>query len=270
MPSQFPWRLSEATLKQVRQHRYQAAILPFGAIEPHNLHLPYGTDNIEVTEVCEAACAYAWKRGGRVALLPTIPFGADQNLMDFPWTISVDQEQLDGIVLSVAKSLERHGVEKLVIVNGHGGNNFIGGVRTIYRKSSVFISVLNWYSAALAEGGKEIFEFHGGHADEMETSMIQALAPHLVDLPCADDGAVRPSRFEGAEKGWLWYPRPWEKLTTNTGCGYPQKATAQKGHQFMAIAEERIGKFLLELALAKRDAAFPFIKTKTSPKRRST
>jgi creatinine amidohydrolase len=266
MPSKHPWRLAEATLKQVRQHKYQAAILPFGATEPHNLHLPYATDNIEVTEVCDRACGYAWKRGGRVALLPTIPYGADQNMMEFPWTISVDQEQLDGIILSVAQSLEHHGVEKLVVVNGHGGNNFIGGVRSIYRKTKVFISVLNWYSAAAAEGGKDMFEYGGDHADEMETSMIQAIAPELVDMPSADDGAVRVSRFDGALKGWVWYPRPWEKLTTSSGCGYPKAASAAKGRKFMALAEKRMGEFFVQLANAKRDQFFPFTSAKPKAK----
>jgi creatinine amidohydrolase len=258
MPVKQPWRLGDMNLGDVRKNKYQVAVLPFGATEPHNLHLPYATDNIEVTEVCERACARAWDKGGKVALLPTIPFGADQNMLSFPLAINLDQEQLDGIVASVAKSLERHGVPKLVVVNGHGGNNFQGGVRTLYARSSVFVCVLNWYSAAAAEGGKSIFEHPGDHADEMETSMIQALAPHLVDMSKADDGAVRPSRFDGANKGWVWYPRPWEKLTTNSGVGYPKKASAQKGRKFLKLAEERLGDFFYELSRAPRDKTFPF------------
>lgn len=259
MPVKQPWRLAEATLKDVRKHKYQAAVLPFGATEPHNLHLPYATDNIEVEAVCDRACAFAWKKGGRVALLPTIPYGADQNLMEFPMTISVDQSQLDGIVESVAKSLEHHGVMKLVVVNGHGGNHFQPGIRALYARSKVFVCMINWYSAAASAGGNEVFEYHNGdHADEMETSMIQALTPHLVDMKAADDGALRPSRFEGANNRWVWYPRPWEKLTTNSGAGYPKKATPDKGRRFLKIAEERMGKFFLELAKSPRDKYFPF------------
>jgi creatinine amidohydrolase len=259
MPTKQPWRLAEVTLKDVRKFNYQAAVLPFGATEPHNLHLPYATDNIEVSEVCDRACGFAWKKGGRVALLPTVPYGCDQNMLSFPMTISVNQEQLDGIIESVAKSLERHGVTKLVVVNGHGGNNFQGGIRTIYQRvPSVFICVVNWYQAAAADGGKAIFEHPGDHADEMETSMIQAITPHLVDMSAADDGAVLPSRFEGANKGWIWYPRPWERLTTNSGVGYPKKASPEKGRKFLKLAEERMGQFFVELAKSPRDKHFPF------------
>ena len=258
MPTQHPWRLSEVTLKNVRSFNYDVAVLPFGATEPHNLHLPYGTDNIEVTEVCDRACAHAWKKGAKVALLPTVPFGCDQNMMTFPMTISVDQSQLDGIVESVAKSLEKHGVKKLVVVNGHGGNQFSPGIRTLYARTSVFVCLISWYQAAAADGGKAIFENHDGdHADEMETSMMLALTPDLVNMADADNGATRPSRFEGGRKGWIWYPRPWEKLTTNSGAGNPHKGTAEKGQKFLKLAEERMGEFFTQLAREPLDATFP-------------
>jgi creatinine amidohydrolase len=269
MPSKYPWRLSEATLKDVRKHKYNVAVLPFGATEPHNLHLPYATDNIEVSEVCERACAYAWKKGARVALLPTMPYGCDQNMLGFPMAMSVDQELLNSLIESIAKSLECHGVEKLVVVNGHGGNQFQSGLRTLYARTSIFITLVNWYEAASADGGGNVFEHKGQHADEMETSMIQALAPHLVDLPSADDGATLESRFEAGRKGWAWYARPWEKLTTNSGVGYPHKATAEKGFKYLALAEERMGEFFYELAKTPRDKYFPF-KSPTQQKKKKS
>jgi len=267
MPTKHPWRLIEMTLKMVRKAKYEVAVLPFGATEPHNLHLPYGTDIYEVAEVCDRACKAAWNKGARVALLPTIPFGCDQNMMEFPMTINVDQEQLDGIVLSVANSLHKHGVNKLVVVNGHGGNNFQGGVRTIRGKSPVFVSVVNWYQAASAHDGKLVFEYYGEHADEMETSMIQAIAPELVDMDSADDGGVRPSLFQGARDGWVWYPRQWERLTTNSGHGYPHAASAEKGEKYMKQAEERMAQFFVELARARQDKFFPFQNAVAKPRK---
>ena len=257
MPMKKPWRLGEITLSEVRKTRFEAAVLPFGANEPHNLHLPYGTDNYEVVEICDRACEWAWKKGARIALLPHIPFGADQNMMRFPMTVSLDQEQLDGIVASVAHSLEQHGVMKLLIVNGHGGNNFQPGLRTLYGRSKVFCCLLNWWSAT-SDRDKTIFEHVGDHADEREPSLVQAIAPHLVNMEWADDGAVYPSRFEAARNGWVWYPRPWERLTKNSGNGDPRKASAKKGRLYLKLLEERVGNFLLELAREKMDATFPF------------
>jgi creatinine amidohydrolase len=260
MAEKQPWRLGDVTLRDVRKHKYQVAVLPFGATEPHNLHLPYATDTLEVTEVCERACAHAWKKGAKVALLPTIPFGAEQNMLSFPFAISLDQEQLDGIVASVAKSLEGHGVSKLVVVNGHGGNQFQPGLRTLYgRNKSMFCCLINWYEAVAADGGTDVLEHSGNHADEFETSLVMHIAPHLVEMRHADDGATRPSRFDGANKGWVWYPRPWEKLTTNSGVGYPKKATAEKGRKMIEHAEVLMGDFLHQLSQSPRDTFFPFV-----------
>src|SRR6266436_3445207 len=124
MPDKKPWRLSELTLLDVKKARFQAAVVSVGATEAHNYHLPYGTDNYEASEIADRACGWAWKRGARVALLPHIPFGADQNMLCYPMTISVDQELLNALVESIVRSLEHHGVMKLLIINGHGGNNF--------------------------------------------------------------------------------------------------------------------------------------------------
>ena len=261
MPTQHPWRLAEVTLKEVRKIKYQAAVLPFGATEPHNLHLPYATDNIECEAICDRACAVAWKKDARVALLPTVPFGADQNLLGFPMTISLDQCQLDGLVESVTKSLERHGVRKLVVVNGHGGNNFQPGIRTLYGKTKVFVCLINWYQMMADEAAK-IFVHADDHAGEMETGLVMALRPELVTKAWADNGATYPSRLEAAKKGWVWFPRPWHALTTNSGVGFPHLATGPKGQRYLAATGERMGQFLAELAKAPLDRYFPYDRSK--------
>lgn len=269
MPKKQPWRLAEVTLKEVRKANYKVAVLPFGATEPHNLHLPYATDNYEAAAICDRACAWAWKRGARVALLPGIPFGANQNLQKFPLAISLDQEQLDGIVASVAQSLENSGVHKLVVVNGHGGNNFQPGLRTLYGRSSVFCCLINWFQILTKAENAALFEHPGEHADEMETSLVQAIAPHTVEMKWADNGGTYPSRFEAVNAGWVWHPRAWERVTRNSGHGDPRKATAAKGRKMLGLLEQRIGKFLADLAAAKMDEAFPFDHSKpASPARR--
>ena len=252
-----PWRLAEVNLKFVRKANYQVAVLPIGATEPHNLHLPYATDNYEVETVCDRACAYAWKKGGKAVLLPTIPYGADQNMMEFPFAMNVDGEVLYSIIENITRSLEHHGVKKLVVVNGHGGNSFRSGVRTLYRKYKVFVCVVNWYDAVSQECSK-IFEHPGNHADEFETSLMMHLTPDLVNIKDADDGKIRPSKFDAGNEGWAWYPRPFDRLTTNSGIGYPKKATAAKGKKCLDLAEKKIGDFFVQLSKAKMDKKFPF------------
>jgi creatinine amidohydrolase len=252
-----PWQIAEITLKDARRTRYEVAVLPCGATEPHGLHLPYMTDTLQVAEMCDRACGWAWKKGAKVALLPAVPFGAVENMQAFPFAINLSQSMLDAIVASVAESLARHKIMKLVIVNGHGGNDFKPGIRALYARSPVFCCLVNWYEM-LGDEVKTIFERPADHAEEMETSLMQALAPELVDIASADAGRTRPSRFEAGRRKWVWYPRPFERLNPNCTSGDPRRATPEKGRRFLAAAEKRMGQFLVELAAAKRDKHFPF------------
>jgi creatinine amidohydrolase len=74
-----PWILAETNYAHVKSCEYQVAVLPMGATEPHNLHLPYGTDTFEAEAIGSRACEAAWKRGAKVVLLPTIPYGTETN-----------------------------------------------------------------------------------------------------------------------------------------------------------------------------------------------
>ena len=70
-----PYILAETTWKTVRDMRYDLAVLPWGATEAHNYHLPYGTDNVESEYIAAEAARLAWSAGARVAVLPVVPFG---------------------------------------------------------------------------------------------------------------------------------------------------------------------------------------------------
>src|SRR3712207_9333637 len=79
-----PWVLAEQSHAFVRGQKWEAAVLPFGATEPHNLHLPYGTDNYQVEAIGRRACEHAYRRGAGVLLLPTVPFGVNTNHLQVP------------------------------------------------------------------------------------------------------------------------------------------------------------------------------------------
>ncbi len=252
------WCLSEITLHHIRTVGVpEVVVLPIGACEPHGLHLPYGSDTYEAVAIAEQACARASERGARVLLLPAIPYGVDSNLLAFPMTIHVRQETLNQIVRDIVFSLERHGVYKLVLLNGHGGNDFVGGLRDLYGQTKVWVFLVNWWQVG-SDRAKEIFDEVGDHAGEMETSVCLAVIPHLVCLELAYKGKVRSFRMEALKRGWAWTTRPWERLTTNSGHGDPRKATAEKGKQYLDIVVERITDFLVALSHAPLDEWFPF------------
>ena len=89
--------------------------------------------------------------------------------------------------------------------------------------------------------------------------------PELVAFDQADAGAVRPSRFEAVNRGWVEMTRPWHLLTTNSGAGDPRAATAAKGEELTALVVERIGRFLCELAASPLDDDVSFLNEPARP-----
>lgn len=251
------WILEEVNLATVKEHAYEVAVLPIGSTEPHNLHLPYGQDTLHATEVARQACEHAHRAGAKVILLPTIPYGTDSNLMAFPLTCNVNPSTMNALVTDLVDSMAQHGILKFVIINGHGGNTFDPLLRELYGQTEAFVCLINWWTVGSDVHG-EIFENTGHHAEEMETSLALAYWPDLVDVDAADEGRVRPNRFEAIDKGWVKISRPWHLLTTNSGAGDPTRAAADKARRFVDVVVPRIGQFLLELSRAEMDEQFPY------------
>src|SRR5438034_10012387 len=103
--------LAEQTHAFVRGQRWQAAVLPFGATEPHNLHMPYGTDTFQVEELARRACAKAHSAGAGVILLPAIPYGVNTNHLQIPAGLarSVTPPTLLRPLAGLGDTLERRG-----------------------------------------------------------------------------------------------------------------------------------------------------------------
>jgi creatinine amidohydrolase len=251
--------LADQTHALTRSQRWQVAVLPFGATEPHNLHMPYGTDTFQVEEIGRRACALAADAGAKVVLLPAIPFGVNTNHLKIPGALacSVTPTTLLAVITDLADSLERQGVRKLVLLNGHGGNELKPLTRELHHRTGVFLCVCDWYRVAVDQY-RGLFEKPGEHADEVETSLGLAFFPDLMRPELADAGASRPTKFEAINRGWVSITRPWHLATTNTGLGDPRAATADKGRRLMDILTERIGRFLVELAAASMDEQFPY------------
>ncbi len=253
------WVLAEQTHAFVRSQKWQAAVLPFGATEPHNLHMPYGTDNFQVEALARRACRHAYEAGARVALLPAVPFGVNTNYFKVPGSLacSLRPTTLLRILTDIAESMERQGVRKLLLLNGHGGNELKPFLRELHHQSGVFLCLCDWYRMA-GDLSRTMFKEPGEHADEVETSLGLAFFPDLLRPELADAGAARPTRFEAINRGWVSITRPWHLATTNTGMGNPAAASAEKGQALMAALTERLGQFLVELAAAPLDENFPY------------
>jgi creatinine amidohydrolase len=253
------WVLAEQTHASIRAAKWEVAVLPFGATEPHNLHMPYGTDTFQVDLLGRKACQYAFERGAKVLLLPTIPFGVNTNHLQVPGavTLSVSPTTLLKLLTDLVDGLARQGIRKLLLLNGHGGNELKPLMRELHHVTPVFICLCDWYRLA-TDQYRGLFTEPGEHADEVETSFGLAYFPELVDVRKAGPGVARPSRFEAINKGWISITRPWHLLTADTGLGNPAAATAVKGERLVAILVERLGGFLVELARSTMDETFPY------------
>ncbi len=258
------WILAEVNYGTVKDNPYEVAVLPMGATEPHNLHLPYGTDIFESEIIGSGICEAAFKQGARVVMLPAVPYGTQTNQMKFPLSMNLNPSTLGQVIHDIVDSLAEHGIRKLVILNSHGGNDFKPVLRELHLKTPVHIFLCNWYGKASADVQAEIFEEPGDHAGEMETAFALAYFPDLVATDpqtgrmTADDGAINQTRFEAVNQGWVSITRPWHLLTKSSGVGNPHPATAEKGRRLMAALVERLSAFLVELAAAPVDERFPY------------
>lgn len=251
--------VKEARYSQFKKEIPKVVVQPFGATEPHNLHLPYGTDIYQVEHVADRAAVLANKKGGRVAVLPCIPFGVQTNQsQNFPLSINLNPTTLLKIVTDIAESLSFHSIRNLVLLNGHGGNDFYWIARELYNKFDIFMVTIHWADVP-GEYYQQLFTHDAGdHANEMETSCMLHLAPELVKMAAADAGKMRKFRFAALEEGWARTPRPWHIYTTNSGAGNPSESTAEKGKKYLDRSVRGLSQFLLELSKTKRDAQFPF------------
>jgi len=240
-----PYLLKETNWKSVKTTQYKVAILPWGATEAHNYHLPYGSDIYETEVIAENAAQIAWDNGAKIIVLPVIPFGVNTQQLDIKLTINMNPSTQVNILEDVIESLEKQGIEKLVILNGHGGNNFKQMIRELQKDTELFLSTVNWYDIVNLN---DFFDEDGDHANEMETSFMMHSYPDLVlPLEEAGEGRAKSFKIKAFKEKWAWTPREWTKVTEDTGIGNPKFATPEKGEKYVKFISEKIAQFFIEL-----------------------
>jgi len=243
-----PYILEQTNWKQVKTQKYEVAVLPWGATEPHNYHLPYGTDSLETAQIVAEAAEKAWEKGAKIMVLPTIPFGVQNpGQIDLPFCLHTKPSTQTVIFKDIVEALYNQGIRKLVLMNGHGGNDFKPMIREIQPQfPEMLISLVEWFKILNLS---EYFEEDGDHAGEMETSVIMHYFPHLVlPLDEAGTGKAKSSKLKGVLNKTAWIPRQWDKVSDDTGVGNPKKATAEKGKRYLDDVTSKIADFFVEMA----------------------
>ena len=147
-----PYVLAESNWKSVKDTPFEVAILPWGATEPHNYHLPYGTDNYETGAIAERAAEIAWKQGAKVVVLPTVPFGVNTGQLDLRLALNMNPSTQLALLTDIASAIAGQGVRKLLILNGHGGNDFRQMIRELQPRVKLFICTINWWTCVSGAG----------------------------------------------------------------------------------------------------------------------
>lgn len=242
-----PYLLAENNWKYIKESAFQVAVLPWGATEAHNYHLPYGTDIIEAEAIAAEAARIAWEKGCKIVVLPAIPFGVNTGQHDVALDMNMNPSTQLVVLRDVIQVLNRQGIHKLIILNSHGGNDFKPMIRELgLQFPAMFISSCDWFKSL---DQKLFFENKDDHAGEMETSLMLYLRPDLVlPLEEAGDGVARKFKFAAIREGWAWAERQWTKITHDTGVGDPRSATPEKGEKYFKAVTEKVGQFFLEVA----------------------
>ncbi|GGF24539.1 creatininase family protein [Echinicola rosea] len=239
--------LNQSNWKTVKEEKFTVALLPWGATEPHNYHLPYGTDTLQSEKIAEMAASKAQRNGVKCMVLPSIPLGVQNpGQIDYPFCIHTRPTTQLAILQDILGSLDRQKIHKLVIVNSHGGNEFKPIIRELQIQfKHCFIGVIDWFKVL---NNEDYFDEPGDHAGEMETSIMQFCYPELV-LPLEEAGEGKTTGFKlgGLKSKLVWTPRNWGKVSEDTGVGNPQKASSKKGERFLDVLTDRTMEFLTEL-----------------------
>ncbi|UPW02114.1 creatininase family protein [Halorussus gelatinilyticus] len=224
------------------------ALLPVGSTEQHGPHAPLGTDVLTAEAVAEAgAAAY----DGEVVVAPAIPVGVAEEHRQFTGTLWVSEDTFRSYVRETVASLAHHGWDRVVLVNGHGGN--VGALRevaaTIARHDAAYAVPFTWFEA-VGDHGDDM-----GHGGPLETAMLRHVAPDLV----------REERVEEAREGssdgwgeWVSYANlavDSAEFTENGVVGDPAAGPAERGEELLELAGEALVSLLA--AVESRDVSLP-------------
>lgn len=187
--------MSSLEVRDALRRGMDTAIVAIGSTEQHGPHLPLTTDSLLARVVAERIA----QKLANAVLAPVIRVGCSDHHMDFPGTLSLRAEVLQGIIEDYCSSLKRHGFKRIALLPLHGGN--FAPLAAIYdrlREEHADVHIVAFTDLAKLMG--MIFEVGrkhgvdpkeaGAHGGEAETSMVLAVRPDLVDMGRAVKGFV--------------------------------------------------------------------------------
>jgi len=226
-------------------------ILPVGSIEQHGPHLPLNTD-VVIVEGLASRIVARWGEALDLWLLPTVAVSLAREHEWAAGTLSLSVEGMTALMRDLGRTIARAlPTRNLLILNGHGGNRGILEALVRDLRADVGLNVCVYHPAALSNGKTEggASEIHGG---KNETSLMLALAPHLVrrERIASGGGVANPAVIEEriVDLSVTW---PWSsddaRLAVEGVIGDPREATAEFGERLIEAAVSAAGKIIKQL-----------------------
>ena len=226
------------------------AVLPVGSTEQHGPHAPLGTDVVTAQAVASAGVD---RYDGEPALAPVIPVGVAAEHRQFTGTLWVSEPTFRAYVRETIGSLASHGWDRVVVVNGHGGN--IDALRelcgTLIREETAYAVPFTWFDAV----DLAAFDTAMGHGGPAETSLVRHVRSELVAADRLDDAAADAAAGWGDWQSGTNLAYDSAEFTDNGVVGDPRASSAELGEQLLGAAADALAELLG--AVESRDVSRP-------------
>ncbi|HEU0116633.1 MAG TPA: creatininase family protein [Thermomicrobiales bacterium] len=230
-------------------------LLPVGAHEQHGPNIAVSTDTVAAEALCQAAAALV---GPRVAVAPAIPWGISWHHMRFPGTITLRPATLTALLADIIGSLHAHGVQRVLVVNGHGGNTaaIASALEQIKQETEMPLLAAIFGYALIAEQAKRVLPPDAvGHAGGDEAAVVMAVAPQRAKPDAFTTPELTGRQADTAallrQYGGL-LARRYDEVTRNGATGDATAATAEAGRQILDGAAQRLAEIV---AVVLREAS---------------
>lgn len=211
-------RINWQEFEELQRKGFDSVIIPVGTIEAHGV-IPLGTDNIIPETIAERIAPET-----KSLIAPTVSYGITKSLLAYPGSLTVSPDTFTKYITEIMMSFVRTGMNKIVVLNGHGGQNdeLKKAAFDIFEKTGVKIAVIHWWILCDSIVEKH-FGTSGGHAAVDETAAMFACAPETVHKDKYD-----PEMLYHVRPGTNVYPNPSTILVykENTGALDFDKAKA--------------------------------------------
>jgi len=258
--------LSEATWTDADAVDTDLALLPVGSTEQHGPHAPLGTDALTAEAIADAGAeAYTDDTGEEVVVAPAVPVGVAEEHRQFTGTLWVSEDTFRDYVRETVASLASHGWDRVVVVNGHGGNT--DALREVCgqvtRDTDAYAVAYTWFDVVKqsltgsqnSESSDDAIDpaVPFGHGGPVETSVVRHLRPELIREDRLDAAG------EGAAGGWgefesgtnLAYDSA--EFSENGAVGDPRDGSDELGERAFADAVDALATLLERVADRDRD-----------------